>query len=96
MQDKWGRQIFHIDQTGKRVCRVLVHLKAANRDKNHKLFVKLRGDESLKICKDALKKANRNMVPRIPSATVLESFRPNYAKYFKESQVGECSTCKPA
>ena len=36
------------------------------------------------------------MKPRIPGVTVLEACRPNFAKYFKKSDFGECSLCKPA
>ena len=36
------------------------------------------------------------MTPRIPGVTTLEACRPNYAKYFKDSEFGECAMCKPA
>ena len=94
--DTWGRKIVHVDSAGMKTQRVLVHLHAADRNSNHELFTKLRGQKCLEICTKALKKAGRKMIPRIPSATVLESCRPNYAKYFKKTQFGECSTCKPA
>ena len=95
-QDKWGRKIVYVDSTGMKTQRVLVHLHAADRIRNHELFTKLRGQKCLEICTAALKKAGRKMTPRIPSATILERCRPNYAKYFKNTQFGECSTCKPA
>ena len=94
--DTWGKKIVHVDSTGMKTVRVLVHLHAADRNSNHELFVKLRGQKCTEICTEALKKAGRKMIPRIPSATVLENCRPNYAKYFKKTGYGECSTCKPA
>ena len=69
-------------------------MKAGDRKENHELFVALRGEECLKICTKSFL-AGRKMKPRIPGVTVLESCRPNFAKYFKKSEFGECSMCKP-
>ena len=71
-------------------------MKATNRFTNHDLFTELCGAECLEICRASLLRLNRSMKPRVPSVTYLESFRPNYAKYFKQAGYGECSTCKPA
>ena len=94
--DKWGRKVFHTDRTGTKSYKVVRHMKAGDREENHELFVKIRGEQCLQLCTKSLIDAGRKMSPRVPSVTVLEACRPNFAKYFKKSEFGECSTCKPA
>ena len=36
------------------------------------------------------------MTPRVPGKTILESCRPKHVKYFKSTDFGDCSLCKPA
>ena len=94
--DKWGRKVWHIDFDGQRALRTVIHLKACDRYDNHKLFTEVNGDKCLQMSKRAIAEAGRKMNPRVPSAIVLDSYRPNYAKFFKKAENGECSICKPA
>ena len=94
--DKWGRKVLHIDGEGSKTRKVIRHVKAGDRDENHQLFVKLSGRECMELYRQALRDSNRKMSPRIPGTTVLESCRPSFVKYFRRSEFGECSTCKPA
>ena len=88
--------MFHLDKGGNKRPMVVRHMKAGDRDENHDLFVRLRGDDCLALCKKVLSEHGRKMTPRIPSMSVLEAYRPSYAKYFKKSEFGECSLCKPS
>ena len=94
--DVYGRKVWYKNTHGNKIHKVVRHMKAADREENHELFVKLRGAECLRICSDTVKGAGRKMKIRVPSRTVLESCRPNYAKYFKKSEFGDCSLCKPS
>ena len=94
--DKWGRKVFHVNDSGLKVPRIVRHMKAGDRWENHKLFVSLRGEECMKICTLSLQAAGRKMKPRIPGSSLLESCRPNFAKYFQKYEFGDCSLCKPS
>ena len=94
--DVWGRKVFHVDSTGAKVQKVVRHMIAGDRYENHDLFVKLRGNECLQLCVKTLQTSGRTMKPRIPGVTVLDSCMPSFVKYFKKSEFGECSICKPA
>ena len=94
--DKWGRKVWHVDAEGNRNSRIVIHLKASDRYSNHELFTNVNGQQCLRMCSAAMTISGRKMKPRIPSIKVLESHRPNYAKYFKRTEFGECSVCKPA
>ena len=94
--DVRGRKVFYTDEHGNRTPKILRHMKAGDRDENHALFLKLRGEKCLAICSKSLSTSGRRMTPRVPGKTILESYRPNFVKYFKGTEFGECSLCKPA
>ena len=94
--DVWGRKVFYTDEHGNRTPKILRHMKAGNRDENHALFLKLRGEKCLAICSKSLITSGRKVTPRVPGKTILESYRPSFVKYFKGTEFGECSLCKPA
>ena len=94
--DRWGRKVYHINDSGLKVQTVIRHMKAADRWENHKLFVSLRGEECRRICSTSLRAAGRKLQPRIPGSTLLESCRPNFVKYFQKYEFGDCSLCKPS
>ena len=94
--DRWGRKVYHINDSGLKVQTVIRHMKAADRWENHKLFVSLRGEECRRICSTSLRAAGRKLQPRIPGSTLLESCRPNFVKYFQKYEFGDCSLSKPS
>ena len=71
-------------------------MKAADRYINHERLAQLNGKQCLELCRDVLDASGSVMKPRIPSWRLLESYKPNYAKYFRKAEFGECSVCKPA
>ena len=74
--DTWGRKIFFKNK-GKKVPRVLVHLKAPNREKNWLLFNRLYGEKCIQRCKESNQQTGRKLKPRVPSERLLDSLRPN-------------------
>ena len=81
------------DDFGEKKKHILVHLKAADRFANHVLFSNIMGEECLELYRKAFKLIGMNKKPRIPSVTLLERCRPNWAKYFKASSYGEWKVC---
>merc|ERR1712058_115561 len=71
-------------------------MKAADRESNYQLFKLKKGTFCLNVLQKILTERNSSRAPTIPSRTLLESKRPNYVKYFKTSDFGECQNCKPA
>ena len=72
-QTKWGRKVCHVGFDGDRNLRIVIHLKACDREENHYLFKKVIGDICLQMCKRAIAEAGRKMNPGVPSVTVLEN-----------------------
>ena len=94
--DRWSRKVFHVNKNGIKTRAIVRHMRVLDRIKGHERFVKLRGKECLKLCSESLLRAGRKMIPRIPGRTVLESCRPSFVKYFKKTEFGDCSLCKPS
>lgn len=94
--DRWGRKVYHVNDSGLKLPVVVRHMKAVDRWENHKLFVSLCGEECLRICANSLRAAGREKKPSIPGSTLLESCRPNFVKYFQSYEFGDCSLCKPS